>query len=181
MKNYCLNKLLFLILSLTINNAFASDSLADGEAIVTVQNGQPCFSYPLDEATKKNKFHLYEIEVYENKGGNYSSIKYWDLDINPQNRKSIISLNAPEQCFEYGVVPPLTKHNVHAIPIKINTPYRVFLTIYSPEIASSSASFRTYFNDFCLTLDTNNKKTVIIPEFNSSKGVFECGAVIRNL
>lgn len=157
------------------NNAFASDSIADGEVVVTLRNSQPCFSYPLDEATKKNKFFLHKIEVSFNKGlAAYPSTKSWELKINQANRPLFTNPNTPEQCIEYGTATP-TQTPSPVIPIEINIPHRVFLTIYSPEIASSSASIRSYYNDFCLSLGTSNNKILIRPVFNPSTGVFKCG------
>jgi len=174
MRNCYLNKLCFLTLLVVKSDVFASDSIADGKAVVTLRNNQPCFSFPLDETTKKIKFLLYKIEVYFNKGqAAYPSTKTWVLKINEENKKFFNNPNTPEQCIEYGVSTPNNNSTV-AIPVEINVPYQVFLTIYSPEIASSSASIRSYYSDFCLILGATHNKIVVNPKFNSSTGVFQC-------
>ena len=44
-------------------SSFATDSLADGDAIVTLRGGLPCFSFPVSVETEKRDFFLDRISV----------------------------------------------------------------------------------------------------------------------
>jgi len=176
MRNFCLSRwcVLLILTAVFVREAIASDSLSDGEAVVTLKHDQPCFSFPVDDATRGNHFFLYEISVSFNKGlAAHPSTASWKLRVDQGNRQHFGKAGNPEQCIEYGTA-ILAKSQPTAVPLEANIPYQVLLTIYSTENSSSSGSIRTYHSIFCLGLDSNKRKMIVKTHFNLTAGKYAC-------
>ena len=172
MSNCCRRSFLVAPLTLLIaTSAFARSSLADGQAVVSLQNDQPCFSYPLDKVTAKFKFTPYLVEVFlNNEDAAASSAKVWEFRL---TRAQLLSNEPPpaDRCVEYGKPPPGGDH-ASATPLEVNTPYRVYMTMFSAE--PGSGGNRSYYEDFCITLDAQNGKSIAKAVHNPLTNRFIC-------
>ena len=172
MSNCC--RKLFLAAPLTLliaTSAFARSSLADGQAVVSLQNDQACFSHPLDPVTAKYKFIPSLVEVFLNKeDAAVSGLKVWEFRL---TRAQLLSNEPPpaDRCVEYGKPPPGSSH-ASALPLEVNTPYRVYMTMFSAE--PGSGGNRIYYEDFCITRDAQNGKSIAKAVHDPTTNRFVC-------
>ena len=173
MSNCC--RRLFTAAPLTLliaTSADARSSLADGQAVVSLQNDQPCFSYPLDQVTAKYKFipSLVEVFLNDKQDAAASGAKLWEFR---RTRAQLLSNEPPpaDRCVEYGTPPP-GGSPASATPLEVNTPYRDYMTVFSAE--PGSGGNRIYYEDFCITLDAHSGKSIAKAVHNRATNRFGC-------
>lgn len=152
----------------------ASDSIADGEAEVTLRNSLPCFSFPRDDATRAERFLLYQVTVSSHQGLTADSgVETWKLRVDQENRRYLSAANSPDQCIEYGAAGPSKRHPA-VLSFEANVPYQVFMIIYSPDNRSSSSSVRTYYETFCVASDASGNKRIVKADYQAATGRYAC-------
>jgi len=119
----------------------------DGKAVITLRDGQPCFSYPQDEEIRKRSYSFDYLAV--TKAGPQGGVGGWVIQLASYDNKIQIEPNSPESCIRYGVLPPGAEEVNPVKPLELNTPYRAYLSV-----SADSAGEQRYASDFCLTRDT---------------------------
>jgi hypothetical protein len=139
-----------------------------GDAVITMRDGLPCFSYPQDEQIKKEPYSFGYLSVSKRgpvgTGG-------WETQITRQDRKGLIEPNSPETCIRYGGPHPGTRDKGHAEPLKMNTPYRVHITV---DTKSGPVSERNYSSNFCITRDEKGNKIIVGAQYDTDADKWVC-------
>ena len=149
------NSLICVLLVLVPVACDAMSRIKDAEAVITMRNGNHCFSYPQDEEIRKRPYMFGGLSVSKN--GPYGE-GGWEIGIANSERKSFRDPNSPKTCIEYGVIDKGLKEIEAAKALSINTPYRVLLVVYA---RSGGAYYeRKYLSDFCI--DRNEKEESLI-------------------
>lgn len=145
----------YLIISLLVTIPISADAKRgrDGEAVITLQGTQPCFSYPQDNEIRKGAYLFDYLCV--SKAGPQGDPGGWAIQLADYNRKILIEPNTTATCIRYGVIPPRLKEIVHAEPLTFNTPYRAYL-----RVSTASGGEQRYASDFCLI--RNSKGEVVL-------------------
>jgi hypothetical protein len=147
---------------------FAMKPQHQGDVIITLRDGLPCFSYPQDKYIKELPYSFGYLSVSEagpvGKGG-------WGLGIAASDRKGLLEPDSPETCIKYGSRHPGTKDTHHAKPLLMNTPYQVRISINS---TSNIVSERNYSSDFCLTRDEKGNKIIVGAQYDTDADKWVC-------
>lgn len=128
--------------------ASCSSSVRLGQAVVSVVDGQACFSIP-DKAETRGGIPFYEVTVvdYHGPGGHLERMQ-WSMAINPPGASVQI---VPGKCIRYGTTLPGGVNGV----LKPMEPYKV----YSVELDArpEGSSLTSYVALFCLKPDSSGK------------------------
>ncbi|MEA5115916.1 MAG: hypothetical protein VB050_18020 [Geobacteraceae bacterium] len=149
--------LICLLIVLTPSTVTAKRRQNDGEVVITMRNGQPCFSYPMDNEIRKKKYYFYSLAV-SNKRPNDSG--GWAIQIANSNKKGLLEPNNPERCIKYGVITPKMEEIFTAVPLLANTPYHVRLSV-SGAAEEGALVERVYRSDFCLSRNAKGEKIIV--------------------
>lgn len=144
-------------------NVYATSSISDGELVVTLRKGQPCYSYPTDEITKKKSFYLGMLAV-TNIGQMQSPFVMWELE----SGKDEYSPSSPGLCLEYSI---LKINAIQKTPAKLhqyNIPYEARLKIFS---GNNERRYRAFY---CLGKDLTGTTILLKANFNEQRNRFEC-------
>ncbi|MHB8138501.1 MAG: hypothetical protein ACYDGO_08965 [Smithellaceae bacterium] len=170
MQNFFRNSLICLLLVYTSGNAMSSDRVKDADAVITMRNGNPCFSYPQDEEIRKRQYSFGYLHVSKN--GPYGG-GGWAVQIASPNRKGLLDPNSPETCIQYGVLNPGTKHyDESAEPLQLDTPYQVQLDVYSRHDGSTYE--RKFHSDFCVSRNEKGKNIIVEAEYDGDADAWKC-------
>lgn len=143
------------------------DRQYDADAIITVRNGKPCFSYP-DNTEKLFGYHL----VISKNGLETESL--WEIQIYNHNRKNLTEPNNSKNCIEYGVLNAGAEEKIKAQSLTYNTPYRVFIRIAeSPAENGRYRNTRTFQKDFCLSHNEKGE-ALIVGASSEGKNIWQC-------
>lgn len=155
MLNTYRNSLICLLFIMIPVSGYAMKPQHQGDVIITLRDGLPCFSYPIDKELKKMPYSFSYLSVSERgpvgRGG-------WETQIEDADRKNLLEPNRTETCIKYGGPHPGTKKEYNAEPLKIDTPYRVHIRVNT---TSNIVSERNYSSNFCLTRDENGNKIIV--------------------
>jgi hypothetical protein len=136
----------------------------DGKAVITLRDGQPCFSYPRDEEIKKRVYLFDNLAV--TKAGPQGGAGGWVIQLADYNKKIPVEPDHPETCIRYGVLPPRAEEVTPVKPLELNTPYRAYLSV-----STASGSEQRYVTDFCLT--RNPRGGIVLTSVNWENTVYE--------
>lgn len=166
MHHFVRDSMIILIITLFSSSATAMSRLYDAEAVVTIRNGNPCFSYPQDEEIVKRPYSFGHLSVSKNRGG-----VMWDVGIAISDRKELPEPNSSDSCIEYNHIYPGVEVLKTAEPLQIGTPYNVFIHVS----ARGNGKFyeRKYLSNFCIVQNDNGKQ-VLIGASGGGKGEWHC-------
>jgi len=136
----------------------------DADAVVTLRNGKPCFSYPKDEEIRKRPYSFGYLSVSKNGpvGG-----AGWEIGITGYERKGLLEPNSPDTCIEYGVLGPGMKLKQAAEPLLPDTPYKVFIDVAEAPGGRNSYD-RKFASDFCITKNEKGEPIVVEADFDKA-------------
>ncbi|MBT1072768.1 hypothetical protein [Pelotalea chapellei] len=139
----------------------------DADAVVTLRDDKPCFSYPKDEEILKRPYSFSYLGVSKNTGG-----VVWEIQITSYERKGLIEPNSPENCIGYGIVNPGMKEDKAAKQLLPDLPYHVFISVAEAPGGRNSYD-RKFALDFCIS---NNEKgePIILGASGDGKGMWHC-------
>lgn len=158
MRTSYLNSLICLLLIMTPVSGFAMKPMHQGDVIITMRDGLPCFSYPQDKEIKKRPY-LFAILSISKRGP--IGKDGWVAQISDPDRKGLLDPNSPETCVRYGGPHPgIEDYYEPAKPLLMDTPYEVHIGV-----STMSGYERNYSTNFCLTRD--DKGNVIIVAANT--------------
>lgn len=163
MPHFYRNSLICCLATLLPGIVFAR-SYKDADAVVTMRNGNPCFSYPQDSEIQKRPYSISYLSVSPiktDRGGWLTTIYYGE-------KKSVLNPNTPENCIEYGVLNPGMKEEHAAIPILPDTPYRVFI-----QVSAVPGFDRKFATEFCITKNEKDE-LVVVEAGGNGKGAWSC-------
>jgi hypothetical protein len=130
---------------------------SDGEAVVTIKNNLPCFSYPRDkEVVSKEKkgipYGLHSIGLIANARRPQDFKGRWELQHDDGLRHQ---LDRPEACIEYGSLPSHMNALVPTELLQLNVPYEISMSLYT-----SKGHNRIYSSFFCLVRNEDNELVI---------------------
>lgn len=157
MSTSCLSRWLVLLFLLLPATAIARSN-KDADAVVTIRNGRPCFSYPQDSVIRKRQHSFGYLSISRNGplGG-----EGWEIGVESFDRKGLVEPDSPERCIEYGVMRPGLKVKQPADPLLYDTPYKVFIDVTQAP-GETLIYDRKFALDFCVT--RNGKGEVLAVE-----------------
>jgi len=145
-----------LVASLSPSNTCAS-RLYDAEAVVTVRDGLPCFSYPQDEVIRMRPFTFAYMDV--SKTGPIGGAM-WVAQITNPYRKGLIEPNSPETCIRYGGPHPgIEDYYEPAKPLLMDTPYDIFIRVGT--LPGGALYERKFHSNFCISRDEKGNKIIV--------------------
>lgn len=139
----------------------------DAEAVVTLKNGMPCFSYPHDGEIRKRSYSFSYLGVSRISGG-----ALWEIQITHYDRSGLIEPNSPETCIEYGVLNNGLKEDMTAVSLQRDTPYRVFISVAEAPGGRNSYD-RKFASDFCLSRNGHGEP-IIVGASGDGTGEWRC-------
>jgi len=157
--------MLLLVIPLPVH---AISRIRDADAVITMRNGNPCFSYPRDEEIQKRSYSFGYLDVSKNGpigGGG------WVIRTASPDRKGLLEPDSPKTCIEYGVLNPGMEVWQAAEPLLFDTPYRVLLIVYSEP--GGLYYDRKYLSNFCVTRNEKGE-TVLVAASGDGKGEWRC-------
>lgn len=169
MPNFYLRYLCSLLLISVPVPSIAISSIKDADAVITIRNGNPCFSYPQENEIQRGTYLFSYMSVSKNgpTGG-----AGWEIDIANLGKKGLLNPDTPETCIEYGVLNQGMKEKQVASPILPDTPYKVF--IRATEVPGGrSMDSRKFLSDFCISKNKNGEP-IIVGATGDGKGVWRC-------
>jgi hypothetical protein len=144
--------------------------LWDADAVVTMRDGLPCFSYPQDEEIRKRPYSFGYLDV--SKTGSIGGGMWVAQLTDPYNGKRLLEPNSPETCIRYGGPHPGVKDYYDpAKPLQMDTPYIVFIGVIS---RSEGLYERNFLSSFCLTRDENGSTVLVDIKQDSKTGEWKC-------
>ncbi|MEN6463965.1 MAG: hypothetical protein ABFD62_02165 [Syntrophaceae bacterium] len=146
----------------------AISSIRDADAVITMRNGKPCFSYPQDEEIRKRPYSFSYLDVSKNGpvgGGG------WVIQIASPDRKGLLEPDSPKTCVEYGILNPGMEVWQEPEPLLFDTHYRVLIRVTARD--RDGISERRYLSNFCLTRDEKGE-TVLVAASGGGKGEWRC-------
>jgi hypothetical protein len=164
MPHYYRNSLIGLLILIPVSVS-AMSRIRDADAVITMRNGNPCFSYPRDEEIRKRPYLFGYLSVSKN--GPYGG-DGWGIQITSPDRKGLLEPNSPETCVEYGVLNPGMKVMYSAEPLLPDKPYRVFISVS----ARDKGVFyeRKYLSNFCISRNEKGESIIVGAEWNDADG-----------
>lgn len=137
-------------------NVRAGCPMWDAEAVVTLRDGLPCFSYPRDEVIRMRPYSFGYISV--TRPGPISRKDGWAAQIADPYRIGLLEPNSPESCIRYGGPHPGIVDTDPSTPFLFDTPYMIFLRVSTPEGALYERKFATFF---CISHDGKGNKIIV--------------------
>lgn len=171
MQAFCRNNLIFLLIILTPATVNAMKSMKQGDAVITMHAGKPCFSYPQDKEIRKRPYSFGYLGI--SKSGPLSDIR-WEIEITRADRKDLVEPNSTDSCIEYGTRHPGTKDIEPAKPLIVDTPYEVGMVVYPIEITDGGGNERRYSSYFCVGRSEKGETIVVGAEVNKQIGGWKC-------
>lgn len=145
----------------------ATSRLYDADAVVTLRNGNPCFSFP-PNGEKLFGYHL----TVSNPGPRGAIV--WDIQIFDYEKKKLPEPNSQETCIEYGVVNSDIEVRRVADPLLPDTPYRVFISVAeAPTGGQRYRYLRKLASDFCISKNEKGD-AIIVAAAGGDTGAWRC-------
>ncbi len=152
---------IFLILIILFPVNVSASRLYDAEAVITLRDGLPCFSYPQDEEIRKLPYSFGYLSV--SKPGPIGGVMW---EIQTSNWEKLLEPNSPKTCIRYGGPHRGIKNYYDpAKPLFMDTPYLVFIRVGTLE---GPLYERKFLSSFCLVRDEKGN-TVIVDIKRDSK------------
>ncbi len=166
MKYSCLKSLIVLLLVMIPVSANAKQFKIHGDAVITLRNGQPCFSYPKDKEIRKGPYAFSYLAV--SKDGPQGGVR-WDVDMINLERKGLIEPDNPVTCVNYGIPNSGMKARRIAEPLMFNTPYKVLISVAKTDtLKSSYIEERNYRSSFCLKRNAMGETILVGTDWDSN-------------
>jgi hypothetical protein len=153
MPRFCQISLCWLLLLIPVS-VVAMSRQYDADAVVTMRNGNPCFSYPPNE----EKLFGYHLSV--SKIGQHNAVE-WDIQKFNYDKTNMPEPNSPEHCIEYGVVNYELEVKRVAEPLLPDTPYRVFISVAEAPTDQRYRYLRKFAADFCISSNKQGEPIVV--------------------
>lgn len=149
--------LIFLILLVLFPANACASRKYDAEAVITLRDGLPCFSYPQDEVIRMRPYSFGYLGV--SKAGPVGQ-RGWEAQItDPYNKKGLLEPNSPKTCIRYGGPHPGIKNYYDpAKPLLMDTPYLVLIHVGTFE---GPLYERRFLSSFCLTRDEKGNTVLV--------------------
>lgn len=165
MLRFCQISLCWLLLLIPVSVSAMSRQY-DAEAVVTMRNGNPCFSYPPND----EKLFGYHLSV--SKTGQHSAVE-WDIQKFNYDKINMPEPNSPEHCIEYGVVTNKVEVKRAAEPLLPDTPYRVFISVAEAPTDQRYRYLRKFAADFCIRSNEQGEP-IIVGALVDDAGEWQC-------
>lgn len=166
MSNFYRNCLIFCLVVLLPATVIARSN-KDADAVVTLRDGKPCFSYPQDEEIRKKPYSFSYLGVSKNSGG-----VVWEIQITSYDRNGLVEPNSPETCIEYGRLITGTKEDKVATPLLPDSPYHVFISVAEAPGGRNSYD-RKFAFDFCIARNEKGE-SIVVGASGEGKGAWHC-------
>lgn len=131
----------------------------DANAVVTLRNGNPCFSYPRESEIQKRPYSMSFLDVttiLDGKAGWLTTKVYED-------KTARVTPNSPEACIEYGVLSPGMRERDVAKPLLFNTPYNVFI-----QVSAVPGYERKFASEFCVSHNKKGEPVLVEADFDKA-------------
>lgn len=168
MLHFCRNSLIACAVVMLPATATARSN-KDADAVVTLRNGMPCFSYPKDKEIRTKPYSFGYLSVSRNGSTGETG---WEIGIVDYERKGLVEPNSPETCIEYGILGLGMKLKQAAKPLLPDTPYKVFMDVTEAP-GENTIYDRKFAFDFCLTRNEKGE-TVIVEATGGGRGEWRC-------
>lgn len=158
MRHFYLSSVVLCTVILFSGNAIAR-SYKDADAVVTLRNGNPCFSYPQDSEIQKRPYSMSFLDVtavLDGKAGWLTTKIYEDKTVR-------VTPNSPENCIEYGVLSPGMRTRDVAKPLLFNTPYNVFI-----QVSAIPGYERKFASEFCISRNEKGEPVLVEADFDKA-------------
>lgn len=166
MRRICLNSMILMLISFQVPS-IAMTRLIDADGIVTIKNGNPCFSHPQDREVQKNRYSLSYFVVMEPAGG-----AAWEIDRFFYDENTLPEPNSAETCIEYGVLGRGMRVRQDAIPLQFDVPYQALMRLReAPDVGVFHK--RNYMSEFCLTKNEKGEP-IIVEATGGGRGEWRC-------
>lgn len=149
-------------------SSLAMSRIKDADAVISMRNGNPCFSYPQDEEIQKRRYSFGYLDVSSNV---LSKPNGWEIGIASPDRKFLIEPNSPETCVEYGIPNSGMEVRQTAEPLRPNTPYRVLIIVGT--VSNGPYYERKYLSNFCVIYNDNGDP-ILVAASGGGKGQWRC-------
>ncbi len=169
MPSFYRNNLIFLLLVLIPGAVSASDRIKDADAVVTIRNGNPCFSYPQDEEIRKRPYSFSYLSLSKN--GPYNG-GGWVIQLASPDRKGLLEPNTSETCIKYGVLHPGTKDIDSAEPLELDVPYKVHIRVIARNDGPTYE--RKFRSDFCVSRNEKGEKIIVGADWDDKTDGWKC-------
>lgn len=146
----------------------AADSRKNADAIITIKNSAPCFSYRQDGEVKQNHLSFDYLHV-TSKG---SSVENgWEIQIANPDKKGLLDPNTTRTCVMYGVLNPGMETIQSAKPLLFDTPYEVLIRVST----TSSLQYEQRYNtDFCISKNSKGETILLSAYWDDQNGKMKC-------
>lgn len=166
MLRICLNSLILMLISFPVHS-IAMTRLIDADGVVTIKNGNPCFSHPQDKEVIRNRYSLRSLDVVNATGG-----VVWEIDRFFYDENTLPEPNSVETCIEYGVLGRGMRVRQDAIPLQFEAPYRALMRLReAPDVGVYHK--RSYMSAFCLTKNEQGEP-IIVEATGGGRGEWRC-------
>ncbi len=97
MPYYLINGLTFILIIFSSINVYAMSSIKDADAVITMRDGKPCFSYPQDKEIQEKPYSFGYLSV-----SNISSVggNGWEIQVARSDGKGLLEPNSPAACIK---------------------------------------------------------------------------------
>ncbi|MHB8138503.1 MAG: hypothetical protein ACYDGO_08975 [Smithellaceae bacterium] len=143
--------------------------IKDADAIVTMRNGNPCFSYPQDKEIRKRPYSFGYLSVSKN--GPYGA-GGWEIQIASPDRKGLLEPNTPKSCIEYGVLNPGTEVIKAAQSLQFDTPYNVYIRVSARD--NGVLYMWQFQSDFCISSNEKGVRILVGADWDDKAGGWKC-------
>ncbi len=164
MLRFCLNSLICSLLVLIFPVIVPARSNKDADAVISMRNGRPCFSYQQDAVIQKRQYKICFLSVIKISDAREG----WLTSVNYDDKKAVIEPNTLEACIKYGIPIPGMKEVEAADPLLSDTPYRVFM-----QVSAVPGYERKFASEFCVTRNEKGE-TVIVEATGGGRGEWRC-------
>ncbi len=169
MPYYLRSGLVLILIILFPINVCAMSSIKDADAVITMRDGKPCFSYPQDKEIQEIPYLFGYISVskWGSVGGNG-----WTSWVARSEGKGLLEPNSPATCIKYGVSHPGLRNIRPPKELLMNTPYEIFIRVHSPPLGPIYN--RKFLSEFCLVRDAQGNTVVVDADWNNDNRAMRC-------
>lgn len=154
MLHFYRNSILCLFIVIPVS-ASAMSGQFDADAVVTMRNGNPCFSYP----PNKEKLFGYHLIVSKR---NQHRAYVWEIQVFNYDNLNVPEPNGPETCIEYAVVNHGVEVKLAAEPLLPNVPYQVYMSVAeAPTGRQRYRYLRKFAADFCISNNEHGEPIIV--------------------
>jgi hypothetical protein len=161
------NSFILLLLCAFPLSVYGMSTIKHGDVTITIRNGKPCFSFPLDKETKKREYFFDTLRVSLQK----PSIETWAVYIPDTDWKWSANPDRPAKCIEYDSILPELIIDAPAHPLTYDTPYRVFMVVSTRPWVNH---VRRYLSEFCLTRNDTGETVIVEATWEKQTEEYRC-------